>query len=165
MTPDGKRKFNTLVGSLFLLLGVGGWAMTGYLVLTPAPPKPHPVSLAPKVDANSCRIVLQRLGYETTVRKDEVVAIERGLSDPEDQLRRASLAISACKIDLKEFCMGTSCEPEGLTFTLSNVVSDGKDVKAARPSGAERGRPNRPERPNLPAKPPATAPAGAPAAG
>lgn len=161
MTPDGKRKFNTLVGSLFLLLGVGGWAMTGYLVLTPAPPKPHPVSLAPKVDANSCRIVLQRMGYETTVRRDEVSAIERGLSDPEDQLRRATMAIAACKIPLQAFCMGTTCQPEGLTFTLSNseTAQDDTGVTAGRPSARERTRPERPARPGAPVRPPATAPA------
>jgi hypothetical protein len=153
VTPEGKRRFNTLMGSGFLVLGVTAWALTVYFGLTPAPAKPHPVSLAPTVDLNSCRSLLQRLGYSATVQKNEVTARQFELADPPGQLEQATLAIAACKLPLKTFCMGTDCDGTGLTFTLSTVA----DSLAPAPTH-DATPPTPPKRPNVPTRAPAKAP-------
>ncbi len=156
MTPEGKRKFNTVAGSTFVLLGLVAWGMTVYFGFVPAPPKPHPVSLAPSVDLASCRSLLQRMGYQASVRKGEVVATREALDDPQAQLEQATLAIGACKLPLTEFCMGTACENAPLTFALG-TASAATTAPAPSAKAPTTSAPATKSQPNVPSRPPARA--------
>lgn len=164
MTPERKRRFNTFMGSGFILLGLLAWGLTVYFSLTPAPPRPHPVNLAPMVDPASCRSLLQRLDYRVTIQNGAVVATQPGLANPKEQLEQATLAIAACKMPLSTFCMGTDCDGAGLTFTLgaADAAPAKTPARAAPGAPARSGMPGastsvRPTRPNVPTSPPARA--------
>lgn len=119
MSPEQKRKFNTAMGSLFLVAGLVGWGLTVYFAVTPNPPKPAPTFVHAVVDLPSCAQTLQRLGYsETRIDNKDVVAFEAMSSDPKEQLDRATLAANVCKLEMKSFCMGEGCARPGLTLTL-----------------------------------------------
>jgi hypothetical protein len=88
------------------------------------------------------------LGYNATIQKNEVTARQSELTDPQGQLEQATLAIAACKLPLKTFCMGTDCDGTGLAFTLSTVTD--KPTSASAQDAA-------PPRPNVPTQAPAKA--------
>lgn len=136
MTPEQQRKYNTIFGSVFLGVGVVAWLLTAYFAVTPNTPRPFPVLNAPSIDLPSCRNALSTLGYQVSVTGNDVTAFEALTDNPKQQLERATLAASICKIPLKSFCMGEGCEQPGVTIVVSrpndpSVRSGGKDTKAA----------------------------------
>lgn len=141
MSPEQKRKFNTFFGSLFLISGMAAWGLSTYYATTPNEPMPAPVSVAKRIDLKSCEATLRSLGYpEVSVQKNDVIAHEAMSSDPQGQLQKASIAASACKLDLKYFCIGGGCPQPGITIiTTAPPRSDGSPavIEAADKNKAE----------------------------
>lgn len=138
MTPEQKRKFNGVVGSFFLFIGILSWLFAWYFSVTPNPTKPAPIVSAPSIDLASCRTLLSGLKYNAWISGQDVVAFEPLTSEPYQQLQKASLAAVACKLPLKTFCMGEGCEQPGVTVVVSkpeiSVAKAGKNpaVSAGR---------------------------------
>lgn len=132
MAPESTRKFNTLIGTLFILGGLAGWGVAMYKSVVPAPSVVFEAAPAPLVDARSCATILKEIGFEATASAGEVKAYLTGSAEvlegtsaksPKDLLGDATLAVSACKMKLKTFCMGNAegCPGEpGLTMVLHN---------------------------------------------
>lgn len=135
MSPEQKRKFNTVFGSVFMASGAVAWLLTVYFAMTPNPPKPAPAHAAPVVDVASCRSALSTFGYEVGQAGDEVTLFEQLAQDPQQQLDKATMAASLCKFTLKKFCMGEACERPGLTMVLA------KPVEAPRPAKVDASAP------------------------
>lgn len=146
MTPEATRKFNTTVGSLFIVVGLLGWSVALYKTIVPAPAvayEPPPPAL---VDARSCASTLSEIGFRAVVTNGEVSAfllesaeVLEGNSSksPRDLLESATLAVSACKMAVKNFCMGSSdgCPGEpGLSMTLYNATGR----EEMKPTGASK---------------------------
>lgn len=138
MTPEQKRKFNTVFGSVFLVGGFAAWALTAYFAVTPNPPRPFPVLNSASVDLASCRSALGALGYQATMKDRDVIAFEPLSDNPKQQLERASLAASVCKLPLKSFCMGEGCEQPGVTVVVTRLSdpSTRAIVKDSKPQAA-----------------------------
>lgn len=130
MTPEQKRKFNTVFGGIFLGTGIVAWMLTVYFAVSPNAPAPAPVLSAPSVSLTSCRDALSQLGYQVTLKEPDVTAFEPLSADPKEQLDRASVAALVCKIPMKSFCMGEGCEQPGLTLVLRKPV-DRSDAASA----------------------------------
>lgn len=130
MTPEQKRKFNTVFGGIFLGVGIVAWMLTVYFAVSPNEPAPAPVAGAPSVNLASCRDALAQLGFQATLKDQDLTAYEPLSANPKDQLDRASIAALVCKIPLKSFCMGDGCEQPGMTLVLRKPV-DRSDASAA----------------------------------
>jgi len=117
MSPEQKRKFNTLFGTVFLVSGIFAWGLAAYYAKTPNEPQPAPVIGAKTVDLQSCATTLRSLGYpEVSVQKNDVIAHESLSMDPKAQLEKASIAATVCKLEVKYFCIGESCPQPGITI-------------------------------------------------
>ncbi len=134
MSPEQRRKFNTAAGGLFIGAGVVAWALAVYFAVTPNPPKPAPTAGTALVDLGSCRSALSVLGYQATLKGDEIEAFEPMGADPKDQLERASVATTMCKLQMKTFCVGEGCEKPGLSFTLARPANPTPKAAAAKPA-------------------------------
>lgn len=153
MILEKQRIINTALGSMLLIFSFLCLGTTTYLALNPLPAIPAPVSGVPTIDKESCRSLLGQLGYNTSVSNGEVQAqlAPDALEDPQNQLRVASMGISACKLNLKKFCMGTACETPGLSFSLtSNNMPKPASAPPAPPVNME---PTPPANSATPAKP------------
>lgn len=137
MSPEQKRKFNTVFGSVFLASAAVAWGLTAYFAFTPAPPKPAPVHREPVVNLGSCQMVLQSMGYQVSIVNNEVVAHEPLSDDPQRQLDKSTAAVNVCRLSLKEFCMGEGCERPGMSFTLARTQAQ----TASAAAGAAPTRP------------------------
>lgn len=131
MSPEQKRKFNSVFGGVFMASGLVAWGLTAWFAITPNPPKPAPVINAATIDMASCSQSLIRLGYQTTVKDKEVTAFEQLMADPKDQLQRATVASTLCRLPLKSFCMGEGCDKPGVTIVVSS-----DETKRTPPSSA-----------------------------
>lgn len=130
MSPEQKRKFNTVFGGVFMATGIFAWALTAYFAVTPNAPKPAPVVSGTTIDLSSCQNSLRALGYEATLKNKDVTAYEQlSPTDPKQQLDRATIAATVCRLPLKSFCMGEGCERNGVTIVVT------ADEKAAAPTG------------------------------
>jgi hypothetical protein len=131
MSPEQKRKFNTVFGSVFITTGIFAWALTAYFAVTPNPKRPAPVVHGLAIDLPSCQKTLTSLGYEATIKNKEVTAHEMlSATDPKQQLDRATIAATVCRLPMKSFCMGEGCERPGVTLVVT------ADETAVRPSAA-----------------------------
>lgn len=130
MSPEQKRKFNTFFGSLFLISGLAAWGLSSYYAVTPNAPMPAPVSGAKIIDLKSCEVTLKSLGYtKVSVKKSDVIAHEAMSSNPQEQLYKASIASTVCKLDMKYFCIGGGCPQQGLTIILTSPSGlDGREA-------------------------------------
>lgn len=138
MTPEQKRKFNTVFGGIFFAVGSIAWALTAYFAVTPNPPRPHPVLNSASVDLASCRTALGSLGYQASVKDNDVTGYEPLSGNPKLQLERATLAASVCKMSLKSFCMGEGCEQPGVTVVVTRPpVSGAAKAEAAKPGAKD----------------------------
>jgi hypothetical protein len=134
MTPEAKKQFNTIGGTLFGILGLICFAVAAYVASVPAPAKPMPVSPLPMVNVASCRDVLQTMGYSARVDNGAVTANDMSLDDPQVALTKATAAIGVCKMALSTFCMGEACPEPGVSFKLTPIVRPGhKAVETAAP--------------------------------
>lgn len=135
MSPEQKRKFNTVFGSIFLAGAAVAWGLAVYFAITPAPPKPAPVHREATVGLGSCQMVLQSMGYQVSIVNNEVQAYEPLSEDPQRQLEESTAAVHVCRMSLKEFCMGTGCARPGLSFTLARARQPPAQTQA-RPPGS-----------------------------
>ena len=120
MSPEQKRKFNTVFGGVFMVTGIFAWALTAYFAVTPNPPKPAPVVSGVTIDLASCQSSLRTLGYTVTMKDKDITAHEElSIPDPKAQLDRATVAATVCRLPMKSFCMGTGCEKPGVTIVVS----------------------------------------------
>lgn len=135
MTPTQLKAVNTLTAVIFGLAGTACFGLAAYLALTPAPPK-QVQYLKRTPDAANCTHVLQELGMTVQKTGPNIVEAQVGRADvdgnPKQILDLASIGISACKLPLKTFCMGSSCpvpakpDPKliggvGMTLTLDTT--------------------------------------------
>lgn len=132
MSPEQQRKSNTVLGGVFLGTGVVAWIMAMFFAVVPNPPVPAPSHEAAKVDLNSCKTALGELGYVATIEGPRIRIFEPLTSSPKDQLEKASIAANMCRLTMKEFCMGTSCQNPGLTMVLLQQSSNSGNDKAAQ---------------------------------
>ena len=131
MTPTQLKAVNTLAATVFALAGVACFGLAAYLALTPAPPKAAQyVKRTP--DAAHCMDALRELGMTVDKTGPNLVKAQVSQTEvdqnPKEILDLASVGISACKLPLKAFCMGTACVnqgkpnptlgPVGMTLTL-----------------------------------------------
>lgn len=135
MTPESTRKFNTTIGSLFIAVGLLGWSVALYKTIVPAPPVSYEAPPPALVDARSCASTLTEIGFRAVVANGEVSAFllesaevleGNSTKTPRDLLESATLAVSACKMSVKSFCMGGAegCPGEpGLSMTLHNATA------------------------------------------
>jgi hypothetical protein len=141
MTPEAKKQFNTIGGTLFGILGLGFFAVAAYVASVPAPEKPMPVSPMPMVNVASCRDVLQTMGYSARVENGKVLANDLSLEDPQVALTKATAAIGVCKMALNAFCMGEACTEPGVSFTLTPILRPGHKtatpMESAKPADAK----------------------------
>lgn len=135
MSPEQKRKFNTVFGSVFMATGVFAWALTAYFAVTPNPKRPAPVVRSLSIDLPSCQKTLISLGYEATIKNKDVTAHEMlSATDPKGQLDRATIASTVCRLPMKSFCMGEGCERPGVTLVVTADEAPGHP--AATPAKA-----------------------------
>lgn len=139
MTPEKKRKFNTIAGSAFLTIGLLAWGLTVYFAVTPNPPKPTPVQPTAVVDLASCRSVLTSMGFSASVVGREVSVFEELTSNPKVQLDRVTMAEAVCKLSLKSFCMGEGCDRVGVNFVLA--PAEATKPAAAAPANTGKASP------------------------
>lgn len=125
MTPEAKKQFNLIGGTLFGILGLGCFAIAAYVASVPAPAQPIPISPMPMVNVASCRDVLQTMGYSARVENGIVSANDTSLDDPQVALTKATAAIGVCKMALSTFCMGEACSEPGVSFKLTPIVRPG----------------------------------------
>lgn len=135
MTPEAQRKFNISVGTLSLLFGLAAWAAAGYVALTPAQPRPAPVSPLPVIDLASCAQALTSMGLPASVRTARIEVFRADIDDPEKLLRDASLGLAACKLELQRFCMGEGCPQPGLSMTLGSPPREGAPAAMLQAKG------------------------------
>lgn len=148
MSPEQRKKFNTVFGSVFLTLGLFGYGMSAYYAVTPN--KPLASTVAPSreiVDSSSCVRAMLQLGFQAYVTGPDV-EVYAPLPGPNDDvkelLEKASLGIAMCKLKMKEFCMGTTCkEGPGLRFKLSSPQQQAAVVTPPE-EGPKTTRPLRP---------------------
>jgi len=133
VSPEQKRKFNTVFGGMFIATGIFAWALAAYFAVTPNPPKPAPVVNGTSIDVPSCRNTLRALGYEVTVKGKDITAYESAITEPKLQLDRATVAATVCRLPLKSFCMGEGCERPGITIV---VASNNPDASTAAPAAS-----------------------------
>jgi hypothetical protein len=132
MSPEQKRKFNTVFGGVFMVTGIFAWALTAYFAVTPNPPKPAPVMAGATIDLASCQNSLRALGYAVTMKDKDITAHETlSLDDPKAQLDRATVAATVCRLPMKTFCMGQGCEKAGVTIVVSAEESGGRPASSA----------------------------------
>lgn len=141
MSPQSQQKFNTLTGSLLLVLGLFAWGTAVFYALVPNKEVPPPVITAPQVDLTSCTRALVDLGYQASVNSTTkaVEAFERIGDDPERQLEKASLGVKVCGLQLQTFCAGEGCTPRpGISFSLvePSLQPEKKPAEAAKPTGS-----------------------------
>lgn len=136
MTPEAKKQFNMIGGTLFGILGLVCFAIAAYVASVPAPAKPMPVSPMPMVNVASCRDVLQTMGYSARVENGAVSANDMSLDDPQVALTKATAAIGVCKMALSTFCMGEACSEPGVSFKLTPIVRPGHKAVDAVPEAA-----------------------------
>jgi hypothetical protein len=117
MTPLQRRAFNTYFGGLLLVLGLGAWGIAGYFAAVPRAPAPPKVATV-AIDTASCQIALTELGYSVTDRGSEIIVFEPLGSMPREQLEKASIAVTLCRLPLATFCMGEGCSRPGVHLTL-----------------------------------------------
>jgi hypothetical protein len=142
MTPAAQRKFNIAAGTVSLLFGMAAWGAAIHVALTPAAPRPAPVSLAPIVDLASCAQAFSSMGMPAEVKAGNRVEVylrsDLAGVDVNKLLQDASLGIAACRLELQRFCMGRGCELPGLSMQL---VDSSRDRSAAPPTAAPAPRP------------------------
>jgi hypothetical protein len=136
MSPEQKRKFNTVFGGVFLGGGIVAWALTVYFAMTPNPPRPTPVVGMPTIDLSSCRSVLAGFGYDAKVKDSDVIAYEPLSASPKDQLQKATLAATVCKLPMKSFCMGEGCAQPGLTVVVGTTGAVDRKARVAAAAAA-----------------------------
>lgn len=126
MSPEQKRKFNTIAGSFFSIGAALFLGMAGYFTFVQAPVKPAPVKLTSIVSKESCSDYLRNMGFTADTGMPQSLKV-RGefntgldMTASEYYLDRVSLATTVCQYTLKDFCMGTECsEGSGVFFTLT----------------------------------------------
>lgn len=122
MTPEQRKNFNTVFGTLLLVTGLVAWGLTAYFAVTPKEAQPVAVSPAQApVDLGSCRNALAELGYSASVQQGKIQASTPLTDNPRDQLEKASTAVLLCKLALETFCIGEGCEIPGVSFTLKQI--------------------------------------------
>lgn len=126
MTPEQKRTFNTMFGSLFLAVGMVGWGLAAYYAVTPATPRPAPV-IGVKSDVPSCAVSLRKLGFDVKVKGPNRLQLSKRLEfapglDEKKELREATLAASLCPMKLEAFCFGSACDIPGMNLTLGPLI-------------------------------------------
>lgn len=136
MTPEAKKQFNLIGGTLFGVLGLVCFAVAAYVASVPAPARPTPVSPYPMVNVASCRDVLQTMGYSARIDNGTVSAVDTSLEDPQVALTKATAAIGVCRMALSTFCMGEACAEPGVSFKLTPIVRPGQKPSAAPASVA-----------------------------
>jgi hypothetical protein len=120
MTPESKKNMNVAAGIVFSILGLACFVIAFYVASVPGIPKPAPVHMAPVVSEASCRDTLAMMGYVTENKSGGGLKAKAGsLTDPQAALLKATAAVGLCRLKLVEFCMGSTCEGGGLTFTLA----------------------------------------------
>ncbi|KWT98296.1 MULTISPECIES: hypothetical protein [unclassified Variovorax] len=142
MSPEQKRKFNTAAGSTFIAIGVFAWALTSYFAVTPSQARPAPTYSGAVVDLQSCAGTLRSLGYRDVAMKGDDIIIFEELSDaPKEQLERATLAATVCKLEMKSFCMGEACARPGMSLTVARPQAMREAAKAKPDAAAAAANP------------------------
>jgi hypothetical protein len=142
MSPEQKRKFNTAAGSAFIAIGLFAWGLTAYFAMTPSEARPAPTYGGAVVDLQSCAGTLRSLGYrDVAIKGDDIIVFEELSDAPKEQLERATLAATVCKLEMKSFCMGEACARPGMALTIARpqAMRDAAKVKpdaAAAPAKA-----------------------------
>lgn len=145
MSPEQKRKFNTIAGSFLSFGAVVFLALTVYFVLVPRTPKPHPVDGKPIVSAETCANYLRRmqLNVEPTNNDSKELVVHGELKEELDMiaselfLDKISYATSVCGYQMNKFCMGTSCEQgKGIHFSLA-IPTKQVEKKAVTPKNPD----------------------------
>ena len=134
MTPTQLKAVNTIAATVFGLTGIACFALAAYLALTPAPAKSAQyVKRTP--DAAHCMQALRDLGMTVDKTGPNLVRAQVSQAEvdqnPKEVLNLASIGISACKLPLRTFCMGTACTlpeksnpklgPVGMTLSLDTA--------------------------------------------
>jgi hypothetical protein len=153
MTPESRKKFNTLMGSFLIFLALVCFGLAAYMIFVPAQEKPAPLPTVAAISKQPCIEGLTALGLTAiSVGEDIQVTDRHAELPPLDRLKTASLGVSMCHMYLKTFCMGPACpDPSALSFTLT------QNEQAANAGGSLAAPSPRPV-PATPAAPDAAAP-------
>lgn len=121
MTPEARKQFNTLMGSLLIVMAMVCFGLTAYMIFTPAKEKPAPTPTVATISTKPCLEGLTALGLTAVATGADIRVVDRNTSAlPLERLKTASLGISMCHLYLKSFCMGPACQDSSsLTFVLS----------------------------------------------
>lgn len=123
MTPEQRKNFNTIFGTLLLATGLVAWGLTAYFAFTPNEAKPAATAaVRAPVDLGSCRNALAELGYSASVQQGKIQASTPLTDNPREQMEKASTAVLLCKLDMESFCIGEGCEIPGVSFTLKQAA-------------------------------------------
>jgi hypothetical protein len=116
MTPEHKKKFNTVAGTLFIVMGMLGYAMALYYALTPNTPVSPPGEIA-QVSDSSCLAVAAHLGFEAHEEPNGLVIkgqLPIGGEVTKDTIQalfaNADLVPSLCERKMQYFCIGADCK-------------------------------------------------------
>ena len=149
-SPEQKRKFNTIAGSLFSFGSLIFLSFAVYFILVPADPLPTPVLNATRVDPNACVDVLRQMELNVTYKPNDpfIVAassLPSTLSPDAARLHldKMSLATTVCKYPMHEFCMGLTCIPSN--GSADGALTPGVFIKLKIPSDNKKTTPSSPQ--------------------
>lgn len=121
MTPESRKQFNTLMGSLLIFMALVCFGFAGFMILTPAQAKVAPPPTVAPINKQACLDGLNNLGFTAVASGADIRVVDRNVSAlPLERLKNASLGVSMCHLYLKSFCMGPACQDSSaMSFVLS----------------------------------------------
>lgn len=144
MTPESRKKFNTLMGSFLIFIALVCFGLAAYMIFVPAKEKPAPLPTVAAISKQPCIEGLTALGLTAISVGDDIQVTDRNSElPPLERLKTASLGISMCHMYLKTFCMGPACpDPSALSFTLTQ---NEQSISTSAPFSAPAPRPAPPQ--------------------
>lgn len=152
MTPESRKKFNTLMGSFLIILALACFGLAAYMIFVPAKEKPAPLPTVATISKQPCIEGLTALGLTAVSVGEDIQVTDRHIDlPPLERLKTASLGISMCHLYLKSFCMGPACpDPSALSFTLTQEEQAVTATTPAAPRVPQPGAVPQTPAPNLP---------------
>lgn len=118
MTPEQKKKFNLVFGSIFLVASTITWGMAIYFGVAPADKKPLPTVQKTSIAMSACENTIRDLGFRVETKGNVLTASKsfqpvplNGNETVEPDMQLMTAAAAVCKYDIQYMCIGSACGP------------------------------------------------------
>ena len=119
MTPEQKKKFNLVFGSIFLVASTLTWGMAIYFGVKPADTKSLPIVEKEAISLSACSNTVRDLGFNVETKGNTLVLTKRfspasvnGVDTIEPDMQLMTVASSICKYNVQYMCIGSACGPQ-----------------------------------------------------